>query len=148
MLFYFWEVSKKIQSILLVDDDYDDQLLFQEALTEVDGAVRCTTANNGIDALEKLNSETVFPDIIIMDVNMPMMNGIECLKALKDSEKLKSIPVIMYSTSCSADCQKECSDGGALAYMEKPSDYVLLCSQIEHILNFGLPARQKMPVTI
>jgi CheY-like chemotaxis protein len=141
-------VSKKIQSILLVDDDIDDQLLFQEALTEVDGAVRCITAGNGIDALEKLHTSVIFTDIIIMDVNMPMMNGMECLKALKASEKFSAIPVIMYSTSCSADCQKECFDSGAEGYMEKPSDFVLLCSQIENIVNFGLPATQKMPVVL
>lgn len=148
MLPYFWKVSKKIQSILLVDDDIDDQLLFQEALTQVDGAVRCITTGNGIDALEKLNASAFLPDLIIMDVNMPMMNGMECLKALKASERFSAIPVIMYSTSCSNDYQKECFDSGVAGYIEKPSDYVLLCAQIKHIVNFGLPATQKMPVVL
>lgn len=148
MLAYFWEVSKTIQSILLVDDDSDDQLLFQEALAEVDAVVRCFIANNGADALEKLNTSLIFPDIIIMDVNMPMMNGMECLRALKRSEEFRDIPVIMYSTSCSNDCQQECYDNGALAYMEKPSDFILFCSHIEHILKFGVPAIQKMPTLL
>lgn len=145
---YFWDVSKTIQSILLVDDDSDDQLLFQEALAEVDAAVRCVTAFNGAEALEKLYSSVIIPDVIIMDVNMPMMNGMECLRELKNSEAFRHIPVIMYSTSCSNDCQQECFDNGALAYMEKPSDYAVFCSQIEHILNFGVPATQKKPAVL
>jgi len=139
-------VSVLFQSILLVDDDNDDQLLFKEALSEVNGGMHCYIANGGIDALEILNSpDAVFPDLIIMDVNMPIMNGIECLIELKKSEKLRSIPVIMYSTSCSNECQKDCMDNGAAGDMEKPSDYSVFCAQIRHILNFGIPANRKKP---
>lgn len=148
MLSYFWKVSKKIKLILLVDDDSDDQLLFQEALAEVDASVRCITAGNGSDAIEKLTASAIFPDLIIMDVNMPIMNGMECLKAMKDSEEFRAIPVLMYSTSCSRDCQKECFDIGASGYIEKPSDYKLLCSQIAHILNAGFAAIQKTPAIV
>jgi CheY-like chemotaxis protein len=148
LLSYFWKVSKKIKSILLVDDDSDDQLLFQEALAEVDGSVRCITAVHGMDAIEKLNTSPIFPDLIIMDVNMPIMNGMECLKAMKDSDEFRAIPVMMYSTSCSRDSQKECFDIGASGYMEKPSDYKLLCSQIKNILNAGFAAIQKTPVVL
>lgn len=141
-------MSKTIQSILLVDDDSDDQLLFQEALEDAGSHVLCVVADNGIDALQKLNSLQHLPDIIIMDVNMPVMNGMECLKELKKSGQFSSIPVIMYSTSCSADCQKECFDNGAVAYMEKPSDYLLLCAHIKSILATGLPASFKTPVIV
>jgi CheY-like chemotaxis protein len=137
-------VSLQFKSILLVDDDNDDQLLFQEALEEVADVVHCFISCNGIDALEKLNSaETSLPDLIIMDVNMPIVNGIECLRAIKKSETLKAIPVIMYSTSCSQECEDDCLNSGAAGYMEKPSCYLLLCKQIKHILEFGYPANPK-----
>jgi len=148
LLFYFWKVSKKIKSILLVDDDSDDQLLFQEALEEVDGLVRCITATNGSNALEILTASSIFPDLIIMDVNMPIMNGMECLKAIKSSEEFRAINVIMYSTSCSRDCQKECFDNGASAYLEKPSDFNLLRSRIKAILITDFTAVQQTPVIV
>lgn len=144
---YFWNVSTNIKSILLVDDDSDDQLLFREALAEVNDNVYCYTSRNGIEALEVLNSG-IAPDIIIMDVNMPMMNGMECLRELKRFGHLKNIPVIMYSTSCSASCQKECFDNGAAGYMEKPSDFLVLCSQIKSILISGHPAILKSSVIL
>ncbi len=142
-------MSKKIRLLLLVDDDSDDQMLFKEALSEADAGVSCITAFNGIDALQKLNAiQHDFPDIIVMDVNMPVMNGIECLKELAASPHLNAIPVIMYSTSCSKECEDECIDSGAAGYMEKPSDYVLLISQIKHILHYGIPATIKKPILL
>ncbi|MHA3788405.1 response regulator [Flavobacterium hauense] len=140
-------MSTNIKSILLVDDDSDDQLLFREALAEVDSSVQCHTARNGIEAIETLNLG-ILPDIIVMDVNMPMMNGLECLRELKATSKLKDIPVIMGSTSCSESSQKECFDNGAVGYIEKPSDYFLLCAHVKSILTSGLPATLKTPAIL
>lgn len=137
MFRYFWFVNKIIQSILLVDDDQDDQLLFQEALAMADGAVRFNSACNGIDALEKLEAATQLPDVMVIDVNMPKMNGIDCLKAIKQSDRLQGIPVIMYSTSCSKECQQDCIDSGAAVFMKKPSDFFELCEKIKQVLNLG-----------
>jgi CheY-like chemotaxis protein len=140
MFLYFWNVTKKINTILLVDDDPDDQLLFAEALQDANDAVLCLTADNGIEALSKLNFGTVeLPDLIFMDVNMPRMNGIDCLKEIKKTDSLKGIPVIMYSTSCSPAYQKECFDIGAALYIEKPSDFARLCSLLKQITTQGIP---------
>ena len=133
-------MSQKIRTILLVDDDPDDQLLFAEALHDADDAVLCLTADNGIDALSKLNFGTiVLPNLIFMDVNMPRMNGIDCLKEIKKTDLLKDIPVIMYSTSCSPAYQKECFNSGAALYMEKPSDFMQLCNVLKQIITQGIP---------
>ena len=132
-------MAKKYNTILLVDDDPDDQLLFKEALKEADTLVLCLTACNGIDALEKLNCVTVpIPDLIFMDVNMPRMNGIDCLKEMQRNVLLKDIPVIMYSTSCSPAYQKECFDNGAVFYMEKPNDFIKLCNTLQDIVINGI----------
>ena len=128
------------KTILLVDDNQDDQLLFSEALKEADANVLCLTAMNGIDALDKLNvGFVVMPDLVFMDVNMPRMNGIDCLKNMQQNAVLKNIPVIMYSTSCSAAYQKECFENGAVYYMEKPNDFAQLCNALKSIVAHGIP---------
>lgn len=137
MFRYFWFVNKKIQSILLVDDDQDDQLLFQEALAIADVAVRYSSACNGIDALEQLSVAKQLPDVMVIDVNMPKMNGIDCLRAIKQSDRLHTIPVIMYSTSCSKEYHQDCLNSGAVAFMKKPSDFSELSAKIKQILNFA-----------
>jgi len=140
MILYFWVVAQIYKTILLVDDDQDDQLLFTEALNEADAAVLCLTAMNGIDALEKLNSGfALMPNLVFMDVNMPRMNGIDCLKKIQQSAVLKDIPVVMYSTSCSPAYQKECFDNGAVHYMEKPNDFAQLCNSLKRIVTHGIP---------
>jgi len=132
-------VTHIIKTILLVDDDHDDQLLFKEALSEADNSIVYHAAFNGIDALEKLNSgEIKIPDLIFLDVNMPKMNGIDCLKELKKADNLKKIPVLMYSTSSFSEYKKECFENGALSYIVKPDDYGQLCGKLKHILNTDL----------
>lgn len=121
-----------------MDDDPDDQLLFKEALSVADTSIACFTSGDGIDALEKLQSGTIpFPDVIFMDVNMPRMNGIQCLAELQKSASLKTISVIMYSTS--SYYKDECFGNGAVDYMEKPNDFGELCNRIELLLSNGLP---------
>lgn len=136
-------MGKNIKSVLVIDDDQDDQFLFQEALKEADNTVMYYDANNGADALEKLDSGVVqTPDIIFMDVNMPIMNGPDCLSELKKSSEYKSIPVIMYSTSCCAEYQQEYIAAGAEDYIVKPSDFFQFCNILKLILNCGLPIKR------
>lgn len=132
-------MTYKIKTILLVDDDHDDQLLFKEALSEADNTIMYRSAFNGIDALEKLSSKEIrLPELIFLDVNMPKMNGIDCLKELKKSETLKNIPVMMYSTSSFSEYKKECFENGAIDYIVKPDDYKQLCLKLKNILNNDL----------
>ena len=134
-------MGKKITSILLVDDDQDDQLLFQEALSEADGTVLYNSAFSGAEALDKLISGVIaIPDIIFMDVNMPRMTGLDCLKEFRKVDLLKPVPVIMYSTSCSPAYQKECFANGAAHYIEKPNDFAELCSRIKSLLTSAIPS--------
>jgi len=131
-------VSQKIQTIFLVDDDVDDQLLFQEALSETDNSIQFICASNGIDAIEKLTALNNLPCVIFMDVNMPKMNGIDCLKELQKRQNLKNIPVIMYSTSCTLGFQKECFASGAVDYIEKPYDFWQLRNMLQYMLVNGI----------
>jgi CheY-like chemotaxis protein len=83
----------------LIDDDIDDQKIFSIISEEVDNTIKCSFANDGVDAIEKLTACEVVPDLIFLDVNMPRMDGLECLRKIKKIDRLKNIPVYMYSTT-------------------------------------------------
>jgi CheY-like chemotaxis protein len=88
------------KTFILADDDTDDIELFCNALKEIDKSIHCKQALNGLQLLNTLlDSSNSKPDIIFLDINMPVMNGWKCLQALKDDEKTKDIPVIIYTTS-------------------------------------------------
>jgi CheY-like chemotaxis protein len=70
---------KKAKNRFLVEDDDDDQLLFTEAINEIDNSISLGFAANGVDALSKLCKMSILPDMIFMDINMPLMNGLDCL---------------------------------------------------------------------
>src|SRR5690348_12426970 len=84
---------------LLIDDDPDDREIFGIALEEVDKVCRYITTENGIEALELLEDSTSIPDFIFLDLNMPLMDGKECLREIKKIPHLNRVPVIIYSTS-------------------------------------------------
>lgn len=106
----------------LVDDDIDDQEIFALALERVDIAIRCTVANDGIEALEKLRGNELFmPQYIFLDLNMPRVNGKQCLAEIKKDSRLGHIPVIIYSTSSDPRDVEETRQLGAAAFITKPS---------------------------
>ena len=87
-------------TVLIVDDDEDDRAVFCEVMLEVYPNARCITAKSGCDALNKLEAEAnQNPAVIFLDINMPIMNGKQCLAALKASPATCDIPVVIYTTS-------------------------------------------------
>jgi len=111
---------------LLIDDDSDDQEIFLFTLGKMDKPIDCLLAKDGVDALEKLKSEIITPDIIILDLNMPFMDGRKCLIEIKKIERLRKIPVYIYSTSSESKLKEELKELGAADYIEKPSSITLL----------------------
>lgn len=111
-------------TFLLVDDDADDKTLFCEALSEIDPAIVCHTASDGKEALEILSEKEIMkPNIIFLDINMPVMDGWQCLGKLKEHTDHKDIPVIMYSTSSYQRDIELALESGAFSFFTKPSDY-------------------------
>lgn len=108
---------------LLADDDQDDQEMFFEALTSINESIVCHAVLNGREALEKLNELEKSPDLIFLDVNMPVMTGWECLEKLKKEERYKNIPVVIISTSSYLREKKIALEMGALCYLTKPNDF-------------------------
>jgi CheY-like chemotaxis protein len=114
----------KPKIFLLVDDDSDDTFLFNQVLLEVDPAIQLITANDGEEALRKLNAAgQVLPDIIFLDLNMPRMDGKQCLFELKQDERLQQIPVIMYTTSSHSRDIEQTMLLGAACFITKQSDF-------------------------
>ncbi len=121
------------KSILLVEDDLDDQEFFIEAISQIENVNMYAVANNGKEALDKLENPTIYPDMIFMDINMPMMNGLECLTEIIKNPRISNIPVVILSTGLSE--KNLVYHMGARAFIEKPSNGNLLKSQIESMIN-------------
>lgn len=122
-------------SLLLVDDDPDDLLLFSEALNEIKAPVSYQSASDGIEALKKLSKEDPVPQLIFLDLNMPMMHGFECLKRIKAHTVLQKIPVIIFTTSNSPLDINTAKHLGAAAYFCKPMHFNHLCEHLKSILT-------------
>ena len=109
-------------SYLLVDDDVDDVLLFEEVLKEVNKSISLFTSTNGIEALDFLGkNHDNLPKLIFLDLNMPRMDGKECLRAIKQDPKFSEVPVIMYTTSSQSRDIEETMMLGAVCFITKPS---------------------------
>lgn len=121
---------------LLIDNDPDDCAIFLMALQEIDAAISCTMASNGIDALNKISSDPSFlPSVVFIDMNMPMINGKQCLQELRKIERLKEVPMYVYSTSADPRSIAEAKAMGANDFIMKPSSFTLLVELLSHLLQ-------------
>jgi len=123
--------------VLNVDDDLEDREFFSEALREIDPSITCLLAESGMEALSLLHEQVLPPDYIFLDINMPMMDGKQCLKALKSIPEFESIPVIMYSTSTDTREIRECYNLGAEDFLIKPHSYEKLVHDLMSIFAFS-----------
>jgi CheY-like chemotaxis protein len=110
--------------ILLVEDDLVDAMIVKRALKDIKVINRLDIAEDGERALTYLeNSENELPGIILLDLNMPRMNGIEFLQRVKTDERLKKIPVVVLTTSKEEQDKVDSFELGVAGYMIKPVDY-------------------------
>lgn len=110
-------------TILYVDDDPDDRQIFQEAVKSLDESFVCDTAVDGLDALSYVGSNKL-PDVIFLDINMPLMNGKTCLAELKGNKITSHIPVIIFTTSNNPLERDECEKIGATDFILKPVSFL------------------------
>ena len=127
--------------ILLVDDDADDQLYFRDAISELNKPLECEIANHGREAIEQMNVPPP-PDLIFLDLNMPVMNGYECLAYLKKEDRYKDIPVIIFTTSQNANDIERSRKMGAELFFTKPSNFDILCTKLDKILDMDFTEMQ------
>jgi CheY-like chemotaxis protein len=127
------------KKIFLAEDDADDRMFFEDVLKEVSISTNLVMADDGVELMSVLE-ETVPPppDIIFLDLNMPRKNGFECLKEIRQTDKLSKIPVIIFSTSDNAQAIDKTYSLGANFYMQKPRSFALLKKAIETVLSADL----------
>ena len=123
--------------ILLGEDDIDDQELLKEVFTSVDSSIRLLFANTGeqiLSVLNKLKDEQL-PCLIVLDYNMPVLNGADILKELNQESRYTGIPRIIWSTSGSDTFKNTCLALGASDYLIKPSNLKEMANIIRYMLS-------------
>jgi len=130
--------------ILLADDDKDDHYLFSHAIREFDSDIFIETVNDGVELIEFLNNNSnEKPDIVFLDLNMPRKNGIDSLREIRATEKLKDLPIVVCSTAdVESNINATYTSGGNL-YLQKPYSLSELVKSMENIL--GLCKAGKFP---
>jgi len=121
---------------MLVEDDMIEIMKFKRATSSFEVQHNIMEANNGEAALELLQQKGSLPDIILLDLNMPKINGIEFLKILKADERLRYIPAMILTTSSNQKDLLECYKTGIAGYILKPLKYEDYVSKIKAVLSY------------
>ena len=116
------------KTLLLAEDDEDDYVLFCEAIKDFPGRIQLRWVRNGEELMSALKHDKT--DVIFLDINMPLKNGFECLTEIRNDDKLKGTPVIIYSTSDDSKLIDWMYNAGANLYLCKPTDFRKLKSRI------------------
>jgi len=125
------QTSKRI---LLIDDDPDDQIFFRDAIQTINPELQCDLASGFHEAVRQLE-QPLIPELIFMDLNMPIINGFECLFYIRQQKQYKDIPVVIYTTSKNINDIEKTKQMGANWYMTKPDDFKVLCKKLKKILQ-------------
>jgi len=126
----------KTLNILLIEDDLIEVMKFKRATSSLNLKHNIIEAQNGELALKLLQSYENLPNIILLDLNMPKINGIEFLSILKKDEVLRYIPTVILTTSCNEKDLIECYKIGIAGYILKPLKYEDYVSKIDKLLAY------------
>lgn len=136
-------MMKETCQILVVDDDLEDHLILQSFFTEVGLETHVGYQENGQKAiyyLEQISEDAALPRLIILDLNMPILNGTQTLLHLKRNFRYKNIPVIIFSTSENETEKRKCLSLGAVDYMVKPLTLEECRNTIKRFSSFIIPS--------
>lgn len=122
--------------ILLIEDDAIEVMKFKRVLSNIQVNHEVIEANNGDEAQQILSQKDKLPSIILLDLNMPKVNGIEFLTELKNNEDLKYIPVVILTTSSNYKDLKQCYEIGIAGYVLKPLKYEEYVLKMEMLLDY------------
>jgi CheY-like chemotaxis protein len=120
-----------IQKLMLIDDDEDDREIFISIIEAAYPAISLSVATNGQEGIQALQEAAVYPDLIFLDLNMPLMNGQQFMKVIKADSRLQHIPVVILSTSSDKATIHEMKELGATHFITKPDKF----SAWEKMLN-------------
>jgi CheY-like chemotaxis protein len=125
-----------MKRILLIDDDRDDAELFKEALSEINSSISFEHYEDSRQGLQNLlEKHNNLPDVIFLDINMPIISGWQCLAEFKKAEHLKNIPVILFTTSSQPREKEIAKELGAAGFITKPNEYKMLKELLASVLT-------------
>ncbi len=133
-------LNLKPLQILFADDDSEDIELFKLSISEIGSEVKLKIVENGTKLLKYLfevKSSDEYPHLIFLDINMPGLNGKECLKEIRRNKKFNLIPVIIFSTSSNRNDIDETFENGANLFVTKPEDIKKQKSLLSTILKLN-----------
>jgi two-component system, response regulator len=129
--------------IIVADDDTDDQFMLKEAFSSLNFDKEISTVENGEELLDYLNKRGKYantilpvPKLILLDLNMPKIDGRQCLKLIKENKEFCKIPIIIFSTSNNPEDIAQCYELGANSYIIKPYSYNELVEIIDIIKKY------------
>ena len=124
--------------IIIADDDEDDRLFFTDAFDELKINTKVQTCSDGVELMDYLNKEdSILPNVLFLDLNMPMKNGLECLHEIKANKRFDDIVIAIYSTSSSEEHIEETFICGANIYIKKPSDFNELKKTLTYVVTLN-----------
>ena len=132
------EYSLAIGPLVYIDDDEDDRLFFHEAINEIFPNMELRFFENGENFMAQMLdsiSNAIIPKLIFLDLNMPVMDGYECLAEIKKHSILTKVPVIIYSTSASETIKSRVKNLGASKFMTKGLSFRKMVDQLRDTLN-------------
>jgi CheY-like chemotaxis protein len=133
-------------NLLLADDDTDDCIFFKEVLEELGVDTTLTVVNDGVELMRLLSKKTdSLPDVLFLDLNMPRKNGFECLLEIKLDDKLKHLPVVIFSTSLDMQVVNLLYEKGAHYYIRKPGEFSKLKKVIHEALTITSQTKSAQP---
>lgn len=130
---------EQVCSLLVAEDDLDDQLILEECLADCgyDGCIHFVKNGKKVmDYLEGLTQETELPKLIVLDLNMPILNGTQTLFELKQNSRYTKIPVVIYSTSNNEHEKRKCMNYGAVDYLVKPISIAESDAMTKRLMEF------------
>jgi DNA-binding response OmpR family regulator len=118
-------------NILIIDDDNDDSDFLRDAIQQISSQTNCTMVSSSDEALKGMQTKKIpRPDLIFLDLTMPHINGIQCLRELKTNASVSEIPVAIYTTSKLYGDNVKSLKLGTCHFITKPSNFRYLCQMI------------------
>lgn len=136
-----------MKNIFLADDDADDREFFKDALKQISIPTELTLSNNGLELMSNLEVLIKHPPphVIFLDLNMPLKDGFQCLEEIRNTPKLRGIPVVIFSTTSNDISIDKSYQQGANYYIRKPTSFQLLVKVIEKALSLEMHQTPQPP---
>lgn len=121
--------------LFMAEDDLEDQQIFREAIANIGGNLKVTMFLNGIDLMEALHTSSDSPNVIILDLFMPKLNGEETLAKIRSIEAFDDIPVVIFSNEYNIDRISNLFENGANRYLHKPNSFKTLTYALKRTIE-------------